>query len=143
MEYIPDKNLYFAVMFALKMLKTLQSADDRKIDIAANYYHVNRNDVLKIVRSELWRRERNKAKENANSWHTIYSPRAPELLNTGFGQNFIFICPHCGAHYACNVNDGYKSDKLYTQQCSCGFIDNGQRKFIRKYFFERFMQKEV
>ncbi len=134
--YIPDKNLYSAVMFALKMSPDLQMSFDRHIHIAANYYHVDYADVLSIVRKELWTRELNIAKKTKGNWHTIYNHVAPDLLNTGPGNNYIFICPRCGKHYSCNADDYLRIHKIYTSKCSCGFEDEYQQKFIRKDFFD-------
>ena len=142
MEYIPDKALYSAVRFALKMCPTLQCSWDSKISVAANYYNVNRDDVFRIVKDELWKRARYCAKEDGDNWYTVYNPQAPNLLGTGLRQDFVFICPHCGANYACNVHDDYSVNKLYVSQCRCGFIDKDQRKHIRKDFFNRITHKE-
>ena len=54
------------------------------------------------------------------------------LLNTGFGNDFVLICPQCGGHYACNSNDYFKLDKLFVSRCKCGFADEFQRKYVRK-----------
>ena len=140
MRYIPDKGLYSAVMFALKMCPKLQSADDSKVKIAANYYHVNYSDVLTIVREELWDRAIDEAKKNKDEWLSIYSPRAPRLLDTGFGNDYVLICPQCGAHYAFNVNSG-RLNRFYVSQCKCGFTDKCQREIVRKDVYKA-MQKE-
>lgn len=141
MKYIPDKNLYSAVMFALRMCPSLQDAIDQKIKIAADYYHVDHSDVLEIVQQELWERAINKAKEE-DEWFTIYNTLAPRLLNTSYNNNFIFICPRCGARYSCNVHDDLKINKLYISQCKCGFADEYQRKYVRKDYFD-IIQEEI
>ena len=135
MEYIPDKKLYSAVMFALKMCPELMGARDKKIRIAADYYHVEYEDVLKIVRRELWDRARKEAKQKGNHWLSILNHEARDLLDTGWGNDFVLICPHCGRHFACNVNNLYKVDTLFVSQCQCGFADRYQRK-IRKEIFD-------
>ena len=136
MKYIPDKSLYSAVMFALKMCPSLRGAYDSKIKVAANYYHVDYTDVLTIVKKELWERAISEAKEKDDGWLTIYNPHAMDLLGTGFFNNFVLICPKCGAHYACNSNDLIKLDKLFVSQCKCGFVDMYQRKYARKTYFD-------
>lgn len=135
MKYIPDKNLYSAVMFALRMCLSLQCASDSKIKVAADYYQVDRDEVLQIVREELWERARNEAKKNRDEWFTIFNPNAAELLNTGLGKDYVFICPHCGAHYSANVHSPIL-DEIYVSQCKCGFVDNYQRKIIRNDVFK-------
>ena len=143
MEYIQDKNLYSAVMFALKMCVSLQHAFDYKINIAANYYHVSRSDVLRIVQKELWERARNDAKKNGDSWYTIFNHEASDLLNTGPGNDYVFICPKCGRHFACNVHEDRKIDKIFVSQCQCGFTDEYQRKIVRKDYFNHITHKEA
>ena len=142
MKYIPDKNLYSAVMFALRMCPSLQIAWDSKIKVAADYYHVNQSDVLAIVKQELWKRAIKEAKEKSDEWFSIYNPHAMDLLGTGFGNNYVLICPQCGAHYACNANDLIKLDRLYVSQCECGFADNYQRRHIRYETFKRLYKED-
>jgi hypothetical protein len=137
MKYIPDKNLYSAVMFALRMCPSLQYAYDSKIKVAADYYHVNQLDVLAIVKQELWERAIKEAKEKGPEWYTIYNPHAMRLLGIGFGNDYVFICPQCGAHYSCNINDYFKIDKIFVSQCKCGFTDNYQRIHVRNNVFKR------
>lgn len=139
MEYIPDKRLYSAVMFALKMCPTLVTAKDSKITVAANYYQVDYADVLRIVRDELWKAEKNEAKKDTKHWHTIFNPQAYDILGMGWGQDYIFICPHCGKCYSCNVHDDSTLNRLYISRCICGFFDEYQRKFTRKDCYERLM----
>ena len=136
MKYIPDKKLYSAVMFALKMCPNLQCANDAKIKVAADYYHVDQSSVLEIVRRELWERAADEAKAEPDRWMTIYNPTATCLLNTGFGNDFVLICPRCGEHYACNSNDYFKLDKLFVSRCKCGFADEFQRKCVRKELYQ-------
>ena len=136
MKYIPDKKLYSAVMFALKMCPNLQCANDAKIKVAADYYHVDQYEVLEIVRQELWERAADEAKAEPDRWMTIYNPTATCLLNTGFGNDFVLICPRCGEHYACNSNDYFKLDKLFVSRCKCGFADEFQRKCVRKELYQ-------
>ena len=136
MKYIPDKNLYSAVMFALRMCPSLHNAYDSKIKVAADYYHVDYSDVLTIVKQELWKRAISEAKEKDDGWFTIYNPHAMDLLGTGLCNNFVLICPKCGAHYACGSNDLIKLDKLFVSQCDCGFVDMYQRKIARKTYFD-------
>ena len=140
MKYIPDKNLYSAVMFALKMCPSLHNAYDSDIKVAANYYHVDYSDVLTIVKQELWKRAISEAKEKDDGWLTIYNPHAMDLLGTGFLNNYVLICPHCGAHYSTNVNS-WKLDQLFVSQCKCGFADNYQRK-IRNDVFKRLYKED-
>lgn len=142
MKYIPDKRLYSAVMFALRMCPSLQDAFDSKIAVAADYYQVAHDEVLKIVRQELWGRARKEAKENPHAWFTIYNPQAPQLLNTGLGNNYVLVCPKCGEHYACNANDIFKLDRLFVSPCKCGFVDNYQREYIRKSIFEKLYKED-
>ena len=137
MKYIPDKNLYSAVMFALKMCPDLFNAYDSKIKVAEDYYHVDQSDVLAIVKQELWDRTIKKAREEGKEWFTIYNPHAMELLGTGLGNNYVLVCPQCGAHYACNANDLIRLDRLFVSQCKCGFTDEFQRKHVRKETFKR------
>ena len=136
MKYIPDKKLYAAVMFALKMCPNLQCANDAKIKVAADYYHVDQYEVLEIVRQELWERAADEAKAKPDEWMSIYNPTAMRLLNTGFGNDFVLICPQCGEHYACNSNDYFKLDKLFVSRCKCGFADEFQRKCVRKKLYQ-------
>lgn len=136
MKYIPDKKLYSAVMFALSMCPDLRIAKDKKIRIAADYYHVNYADVLAIVKDELWGRETKEASKNSG-WYTILNYDAYDLLGTGFGNNYILICPKCGRHYSCCVDDLYRMNVLFVSRCKCGFVDEYQRKIVRKYFFEQ------
>lgn len=124
-------------MFTLRMCPSLQAADDSKIKVAADYYHVNRSDVLTIVKQELWERAINEAKKERFNWLTIFNPSASDLLGTGWGNDYVFICPQCGSHYACNVHDDAKIDRLYISQCKCGFIDKFQREHVRKDIFNR------
>jgi len=143
MRYIPNKALYSAVMFALKMCPDLKCARDSKIGIAANYYHVDYADVLKIVREELWDKETQTAIANGgDSWHTIFNPDAHDILNTGWGNDFVFICPRCGRHYSCNINDYSASNKIFVSECLCGFSDEFQRKYVRKEIYAHLTQKE-
>lgn len=135
MKYIPDKKLYSAVMFALRMCPSLDCAYDSKVKKAAEYYHVNYSDVLPIVRRELWDRAISEAKK-CSEWFTIFNPYAHDLLNTGWGNDYVFICPQCGTHYSCNVHDDRKTDKLYLSQCGCGFTDTFQRNVVRKDIFQ-------
>ena len=137
MKYIPNKNLYSAVMFALRMCPSLRDAWDPKIKVAANYYHVERSDVLAIVKQELWERAISEAKEKGDEWFTIYNPHAMDLLGTGWGNNFVFICPQCGEHYACNIDDLIKLDRIFVSQCKCGFTDDFQRTRVRNNVFKR------
>lgn len=139
MEYIPDKKLYSAVMFALKMSPCLQGSRDRDVETAANYYHVKYKDVLTIVRKELWERAINEAKKESDRWYNVYNPDAPELLGT---DNYVFICPRCGRHFACDIHDDSKLNMLYISQCVCGFADDNQRKFTRRWLFEQVSEKE-
>ena len=141
MEYIPDKNLYSAVMFALSMCPSLQSARDDKINIAANYYRVNRADVLKIVSKELWSRAIKEAAKDDSQWYTIFNYHAPALLNVGIGRNYVLICPRCGKYFAANV-DSVELDRLFVSQCPCGFVDEGQRNVTRKEYFEYLSSKK-
>ena len=62
MQYIKDKNIYKAVMFYFSMCgHDLQGANDSKITVSANYYKVDRDEVLKIVKNELWNRAKKEA----------------------------------------------------------------------------------
>lgn len=143
MKYIADKQLYKAVMFALDMCgHSLQTALDEKISIAANYYKVDENDVFRYVKDELWNIERAKAKQNSESWHTIYNPQGMKLLGFGFGKDYVFICPQCGHACAMNVHDDYISDRLFVSPCPvCGFVDKGQRQHTRRELFEYLKQR--
>ena len=140
MKYIPDKKLYSAVMFALRMGPSLQSAFDSNIKVAADYYQVDHDEVLQIVREVLWERARDEAKKNRDEWLTIFNPYAPKLLNTGLGKDYVLICPHCGAHYSANVHSPIL-DEIYVSQCKCGFVDNYQRK-IRNDVFKRLYKED-
>jgi hypothetical protein len=142
MKYIRDKNLYSAVMFALRMCQSLHNAHDSKITVAANYYHVDSSAVLETVKQELWERAIKEAKEKASEWYTVYNPDAPKLLGTGLGNDYVFICPKCGAHYSCNIHDDFKIDKIFVSQCSCGFTDNFQRTCVRDKVFKRLYKEE-
>lgn len=137
MKYIRDKNLYSAVMFALRMCPNLHNAHDSKIKVAANYYHVDHSDVLAIVKQELWERAIKEAKEKGPEWYTVFNPDAIKLLGTGLGNDYVFICPQCGAHYSCNIHDDFKIDKIFVSQCKCGFTDNYQRTCVRNSVFKR------
>ena len=123
-------------MFALSMCPDLQNARDKKIRIAADYYHVNYADVLAIVKDELWERAI-KAASNDSGWHTILNNDAYDLLGTEFGSNYILICPKCGRHYSCYVDDLHRVNMLFVSRCKCGFVDEYQRKIVRKDFFEQ------
>lgn len=129
MKYIPDKTLYSAVMLALNMCPSLRLAKDSKIKVAANYYHVDYADVLAIVREELWNRAIKEAKQTPSEWYTILNGSANDLLGVGYFNDYIFICPHCGRHYSCNINDNYKINKIFTSQCICGFADEWQKEY--------------
>ena len=139
MEYIPDKSLYSAVMFFLKMCPSLNRAYDYKVDIAANFYHVSSDDVLAIVRKELWEREIDKIK-GEDEWHSIYHPSGSRILNIPF-NSLVLVCPQCGRRFSCDSNNYSACDKLYTQRCACGFADKNQRNFIRKDAYERLKLK--
>lgn len=141
MKYIPDKKLYSAVMFALKMCPSLNSADDSKISVASDYYHVNKSDVLEIVKQELWSRAIDEAKKEKDSWTIIFNPSATDLLGMGIFNDWVFVCPECGARYAFNVHDDYVIDKMYVSQCKCGFADKFQRECVRKDLFIRLQEK--
>ena len=123
-------------MFALRMCPNLQCANDAKIKVAADYYHIDQYKMLEIVRQELWERAINEAKDRKTEWLTIFNPNAMRLLNTSYGQNYVFICPQCGEHYACNINDDVKVNKLFISQCKCGFADEFQRKCVRKELYQ-------
>jgi hypothetical protein len=140
MKYIPDKKLYSAVMFALRMGPSLQRAFDSNIKVAADYYQVDHDEVLQIVREELWERARSEAKKNSGEWLTVYNPHAIQLLNTDPYNNYVLICPHCGAHYSANINS-WELEQLYVSQCKCGFVDNYQRK-IRNDVFKRLYKED-
>ena len=144
MKWISDKQLFKAVMFALDMCgHDLQTARDEKIDIAAKYYNVNKDEVFKIVREELWRLKRKKILEGKkDSFETIFNPHGIKLLGTGFGNDFIFICPKCFYVQACNVHDDYNCDLIFVRPCPiCGFTDDGQRNVTRKQIFEYAKEK--
>lgn len=59
MDYIPDKTLYAAVMFACKMIREGESAP-LAMSIAANYYGVARSDVNFYVSQRSGRRKKTK-----------------------------------------------------------------------------------
>lgn len=127
-KYIHDKTLYKAVMFALDMCNNdIRYAKDDKITVAANYYNVNRQNVLSIVRSELWTKAKEQAKCN-NEWYTIFNPEAPEILDTGFGRDYVWICPNCEYVQSANVHDDYTGDLIFVSPCPCcGWIDKSQQ----------------
>lgn len=139
MKWIPDKQLFKAVMFALEMCNhDLSWARDDKINVAANYYNVNAGEVFDIVKEELWRLKREEIyKGKRDSFETIFNPYAIKLLGTGFGNDFVYICPKCFHVQACNVHDDFRADLISVKPCPmCGFIDEGQRNVTRKEFFE-------
>lgn len=59
MDYIDDKNLYRAVMFACKMIRNGDSYT-RAIGVASNYYKVNPNDVRHFVSQRSARTQANR-----------------------------------------------------------------------------------
>ena len=138
MEYIPDISLYCAVMFFLKMCPSLEQAYDRKVNIAAKYYHVSPDDVFTIVQKELWKRKMDEIK-GTDRWCTIYHHGASRLLKNS--ASYVFICPRCGRRFSCCIDDDVEISKLYLQRCSCGFVDKEQREFVRKDFYEYLKQK--
>lgn len=143
MKYIPDKQLYKAVMFALEMCgHSLQYARDKKIKVAANYYGVDENDVFRYVKDELWQLERKQAQKDKSRWHTVFNPHGLKLLGFGFAKDYVFICPQCGYSCATNVHDDFGIDRLFLAACpACGFTDKWQRQYTRKSLFERLKQR--
>lgn len=142
MQYIKDKNLYKAVMFYFSMCgHDLQGANDSKITVAANYYKVDHDEVLKIVKNELWNRAKKEACQE-NGWYTVYNPHAPELLGTGFGNDFVWICPNCNHVQAANVHDDFRGDRIFVSSCpACGWFDRDQRYVTRKEFYKRYVDR--
>lgn len=141
MEYIPDKQLYKAVMFALDMCR--YHATDQKIKIAADYYKVNEKDVFRYVRGELWKKEKTKAKEKRDVWHTVFNPWAIRLLGGPNFENYAFVCPKCGNVQYAHINS-FETDRIYVKPCpSCGFVDWIQRRTTRKDVYERLTKREA
>lgn len=131
MKYIPDKNLYKAVMFALEMCgHRLLFANDDKIKVASSYYKVDSELVFGYVKDELWRLEYQEISERPFEWHTIYNPYAWRLIGSEFGgDEFIFICPKCHQKQSCYINSISQIDRIFTSPCpSCGFVDEWQVK---------------
>lgn len=128
MKYIPDKNLYKSVMFALDMcMHRLQFANDEKIYVASTYYHVDSDLVFGYVKEELWRLEYLEASKRPNEWHTIYNPYASKLIGEHGGNTFIFICPKCHHLQSTSINYDYQIDRIFTSPCpACGFVDEWQ-----------------
>lgn len=142
MQYIKDKNIYKAVMFYFSMCgHDLQGANDSKITVAANYYKVDRDEVLKIVKNELWNRAKKEACQE-NGWYTVYNPQAPEILGTGFGNDFVWIFPNCNHVQAANVHDDFRGDRIFVSSCpECGWFDCDQRYNTRKEFYKRYVDR--
>lgn len=139
MKYIPDKQLYKAVMFALKMCPDLNHALDSKVKLAADYYKVNGDDVFKFVKDELWRRKI--AELSDGRWKTVWNPEANRLVG-GFGD-FVIVCPVCGSQQRAPVNS-FSVDKIFVSACpSCGFVDRFQRHQIRKDVFDLITKREA
>ena len=50
MEYIPDKQLYFAVKYANELMEELNRTLEDASRISANYHHVKQEDVIHYLK---------------------------------------------------------------------------------------------
>ena len=131
MRWIPNKDVYKAVMFALSM-----GYSDRSVRTASNYYRVNPDEVFSVVREEFWKRARTNITE-LDRYHqvTLFHTDTQKLL--GFSGKFVvFICPKCKRFVGAS-NWSHESADIILSECSCGFVDSYQRNFVRKEEFKR------
>ena len=130
MRWIPNKDVYKAVMFALSM-----GYSDRKVNFASNYYHVNPDEVFPVVREEFWKRAKANITE-FDRYHqvTLFHTDTQKLL--GFSGKFVvFICPKCQRFVGAS-DWSREYDDIILSECPCGFVDSYQRNFVRKEEFK-------
>lgn len=139
MEWIADKTLYKAVMFALKICGNDFLFTDKACKKSADYYGIDVQRIYPYVRNAII--ETRTKESGGKSWiTTVRESGCTETLGVQFWQlagDMVFICPKCR-----KISCPYDHNKHFVSRCKCGFADCGQREVIRKKYFNYYFSKE-
>ena len=133
MEWISDKTVYKAVMFALKICGNDFIFSDSACKKSADYYGVDVQKIYPHVRNAIIETKANET--DGESWiTTIRESGCRETIGVPLwqsGGDMIFICPKCK-----KISFPYDHNNHFVSRCECGFADMGQREAIRKDYFK-------